>query len=487
MVSIPVSETSVSNSEWPNIAIISATAFLHTSKLLGSNNFELCLHSLDIQANSTKLAETPDLSNVPSEYHKFANIFSKTKAEVLAPHYPYDFKINLEEGAQPPVGPIYSLLASEQEALKEFIEENLNTGFIWPTSSPHSAPVLFIKKKDGSLRLCVNFHSLNCISKKDCYPLPLISDLLDSSHKAWVYSKIDLCHAYHLVHIANSDEWKTVFRTCYESFKWSVMPFGLTNAPVAFQQFMNNIFSNILDVYVMIYLDDILIYLNNMSKHYQYVKEILKHLYKADLYAKAEKCEFHSESVEYLGYILSLSGLTMSDDKVKIIQDWLELKKVKDIQFFLGFANFYHWFIFNYSDIVIPLTHLTQKDIPWKFDSSCQDAFNSLKKAFTFVPILTHWIPGAQLIVETDASDYAFTAILFIVNKDNKVHPVAFHSHTFTVVELNYDTYDKELLVIFEAFKIWRHYLECLAYPIDIVMDYKNLEYFYTTKVLTRR
>jgi len=230
---------------------------------------------------------------------------------------------------------------------------------------------------------------------------------------------------------------------------------------------MNDIFSNLLDVCVVIYLDDILIYSNNMSEHHRHVKEVLKHLCKAGLYAKAEKCEFHSESVEYLGYILSPSGLTMSVNKIKIIQDWPEPKKVKDIQFFLGFANFYCRFIFNYLDIVIPLTCLTWKDIPWKFDSSCRDAFNFLKKALTSAPILTHWIPDAQLIVETDASDYTLTAILSIVNEDNEVHPVAFHSHTFTTVELNYNTHDKELLAIFKAFKIWQHYLEGLAYPID--------------------
>ena len=219
MVSIPASETSVSNSEQPNIVIIGAAAFLHASKLPGSHNFELCLHSLDIQANSAKLVETPDLSNVPSEYHEFANVFSMTKAEILPPHCPYDLKINLEEGAQPPVGPIYFLSASEQEALKEFIEENLNTGFIRPTSSLHGAPVLFVKKKDGSLCLCVDFHGLNHISKKNCYPLLLIFDLLDSPRKARVYSKIDFCHAYYLVHIADGDEWKTAFRTRYGSFE----------------------------------------------------------------------------------------------------------------------------------------------------------------------------------------------------------------------------------------------------------------------------
>ena len=177
----------------------------------------------------------------------------------------------------------------------------------------------------------------------------------------------------------------------------------------------------------------------------------------------------------------------MSDDKIKIIQDWPKPKKVKNIQSFLDFTNFYCQFIFNYSDIVIPLTYLIQKDISWKFDSSCWDAFNSLKKTFISTSILTHWIPNAQLIVETDASDYTLAAILSIVNEDNEVHLVAFHSHTFTTAELNYNTYDKELLAIFKAFKIWPHYLKGPAYPIDIVTDYKNLEYFSITKVLTQR
>ena len=168
------------------------------------------------------------------------------------------------------------------------------------------------------------------------------------------------------------------------------MPFGLTNTSTAFQQFINDIFSDLLDIYVMIYLDDILIYLNNMSKHHWHVKKVLKCLCKTSFYAKAEKCKFYSESVEYLGYILSPSSLTMSNEKVKIIQDWPEPKKVKDIQFFLGFANFYRQFIFNCLDIVIPLTCLIRKDIPWKFNSSCHDAFNFLKKVFTSTPILTY-------------------------------------------------------------------------------------------------
>jgi len=193
-----------------------------------------------------------------------------------------------------------------------------------------------------------------------------------------------------LVCIAEGDEWKTAFRTRYGAFEWSVMPFGLTNAPAAFQHFMNDMFSNLLDVCVVVYLDDILIYSDDITQHQSHIKEVLKRLQKAGLYTKAEKYEFHSDSIEYLGYVLSPSGLTMSDAKVKTIQEWPEPKKVKDIQSFLGVANFYRCFIFNYSDIVISLTRLTRKNTPWNFDDDCRIAFNTLKQAFTFAPILTH-------------------------------------------------------------------------------------------------
>jgi len=437
------SETPPSNPKRPHIAIISVPALLRASRLSGSKAFSLQFR-FTIQAKSTTISKKIDLSAILEEYHKYADVFSKSKAETLTPHHPHDLQIDLEKDSHPPVGTIYSLSKFKQEALKEFIDKNLTNGFIRSTSSPHGALVLFVTKKDGSLRLCVDFRGLNKITKKDQYPLPLISDLLDSLRKARIYTKIDLWHTYHLVCIAKGDEWKTTFQTRYGAFKWSVMPFRLTNAPAAFQCFMNDVFSDLLDVCVVVYLDDILIYSDDITQHRKHVKEVLKRLRKAGLYAKAEKCEFHSDSVEYLGYVLSPSGLTMSDTKVKTIQEWPEPKKVKDIQFFLGFANFYRRFIFNYSDIVIPLTCLTRKDTPWNFDENCRRAFNTLKQAFTSVPILTHWVPDAQLVVETNASDYALTAILSIMTKDNEIHPIAFHSRTFSAPELNYDIHDKE-------------------------------------------
>ena len=233
------------------------------------------------------------------------------------------------------------------------------------------------------------------------------------------------------------------------------MPFSLTNAPAAFQRFVNSVFADMLDVCVVVYLDNILIYSDNMEDHVKHVREVLRHLHQHKLFAKPEKCEFHSDSVEYLGYFLSPNSLTMSQDKVTAICNWPEPCKVKNIQSFLGFMNFYHRFIFNYSDIVVPLTRLTRKDAPWNFSKDCRRSFNRLKEAFTTAPILTHNQPGAPITVETDASDYAIAGILSITCSDGKIQPVAFYSHTLTAPKLNYDTHDKELLAIFEAFKTW--------------------------------
>ncbi len=240
---------------------------------------------------------------------------------------------------------------------------------------------------------------------------------------ARIYTKLDLHHAYHLICIAESDKWKTAFRTRYGSFEWCVMPFGLTNAPAVFQCFVNDIFADMLDVSVVIYLNDILIYSNDPMEHRKHVRKVLRRLRANGLYCKGSKCKFHQDSMAYLGYILSPEGLHMSKDKVKAILDWPVPQKVKDIQSFLGFSNFYHRFIHEYSDIVIPLTRLTCKGTPWKFDDKCVAAFNEVKQAFTHTPILTHWVPDHQLVMENNTSDYAIAAILSIYLEDSEIHP----------------------------------------------------------------
>ena len=250
---------------------------------------------------------------------------------------------------------------------------------------------------------------------------------------------------------------------------------------------MNDIFTDLLDVCTVIYLDDILIHSNSMSDHMLHVREALQHLRDNGLYASSEKYEFHTTSVEYLGFILSPDGLMMDPAKIQVIQDWPKPHKVWDIQSFLGFANFYRWFIYNYSDIIIPLTCLTQKGTLWHFSKDCWNAFTAIKKAFTCAPVITHWVPYVQITVEMDALDYTVAAILSITLSDREIHPVAFYSQTLTTSKLNYDTYNKELLAIYESFWTWWHYLEGSATLIDVITDHKNLEYFSTTKILSRR
>ena len=426
-------------------------------------------------------------SKVPSPYHEFADVFSKIRATTLPPRRPYDHQIELEDGTSLPFGPIYSLSEVEQLALKQFIEENLSSGLIRPSQSSAGAPILFIKKKDGTLRLAVDYRGLNRITKKDRYPLLLIPNLLDRLRSATIFTKIDLRRAYNLVCIAEGDEWKTAFRTRFGSYEFLVMHYGLTNAPASFQRFMNDVFKDMLDVCVVVYLDDILIYSRNAADHTRHVQEVLRRLRSNDLYAKLEKCDFSVDTTNFLGFIISPNGLEMDEAKIKVIQDWPALRKVKDVQSFLGFANFYRRFIDGYSALTVPLTRLTRKNHPWYWSPACNAAFRLLKDAFTSAPILHHFDPSLPPIVETDASDYAIAGILSLLTDDGDVRPVAFFSRTLTGAELNYDTHDKELLAIFHAFKTWRHYLESPHHTIDVVTDHKNLEYFSTTKTLTRR
>lgn len=238
----------------PSIHLVNAVAFLRASKLEGSRTFHLSPDTLRLRSASFPTEEI-DLKNVPADYHDFADVFSKQRADALPEHRPYDLRIELEDGATPPLGPIYSLSPLELTTLREYLDENLATGTIRPSKAPCGAPILFVKKKDGSLRLCVDYRGLNRITRKDRYPLPLISDLLDAPRSARVYTIMVLRHAYNLVRVAEGHEWKTTFRTRWGSFEWLVLPFGLSNAPSVFQRFLNDVFSDLLDICVVIYLD----------------------------------------------------------------------------------------------------------------------------------------------------------------------------------------------------------------------------------------
>lgn len=478
------------------ISMIGAAPYRHLlrrSASTGDQCFALSLSALTDALGTTKTLH-PDTDEdtklrelVPPEYHDFLQIFRKSASAALPPHRPYDHKITLKEGFQPPFGPLYALSKVELEALKKWLDDNLKKGFIRASSSPAGAPVLFAKKKDGSLRVCIDYRGLNDGTIKNRYPLPLIRETLMQLQNAKYFTTLDIRDAYNMIRIAEGDEWKTAFRTRWGLFETLVMPFGLTNAPADFQHFVNDVLRPFLDRFCTAYLDDVLIYSETLEDHRNHVRQILDKLRSAGLFVKPEKCKFHQSSVEYLGLVITTKGLQMDPKKVEAVQQWPTPTKLKDVQAFLGFANFYRRFIKDYSKVAKALTQLTKKDVPFKWDQSAQDAFDDLKQRFTTAPILRHFDFDRPIVVETDASDYVSAGVLSQYDDDNVLHPVAFFSKKHSPPECNYEIYDKELLAIVRAFEEWRPYLEGSKHPITVLSDHKNLEYFMSTKLLNRR
>ncbi len=436
-------------------------------------------------ANAEELSQVVSL---PKEYQSYQHLFDKDKASVLPQHKPYDHEIPLAQDSMPPYGPIYSLSELELKALRTYLDENLATGFIRPSSSPAGAPILFVKKKDSSLRLCVDYRGLNAVTVKNRYALPLIHELIDRLSTARVFTKLDLRGAYNLIRIKEGDEWKTAFRTRYGHFEYQVMPFGLANAPASFQALMNNILRPYLDIFVIVYLDDILIYSQDTEEHTQHVKQVLEKLYQAQLYCKLEKCIFHATQVDFLGHRISPQGIQMDPDKTKSIQSWPTPSSIKEVQSFLGFANYYRRFISKYTSLALPLTQLLHKDTPFAWHPAQEDAFRHLKEEFKDGKVLAHFNPLKPVSIETDASDFAISGILYQTAEDSKsLQPVAFYSRKLSPAEQNYPITDKELLAIVCSLRHWRCYLEGANYTITVYSDHSNLLTFTTTKQLNRR
>ena len=299
-------------------------------------------------------------TEVPAEYSDYSNIFSVENAAELPENTGMnEHAIKLEEGKQPPFCPIYSLGPVELETLKTYIKINLANGFIRPSKSPVGAPILFDRKPDRSLRLCVDYWGLNNITIKNRYPLPLIGESLDRLGRARRFTQLDFTNAYYRMRIREGDEWKTAFRTRYGHFEYQVMPFGLSNALATFQGYINKILAEKLDVFVIVYLDDILIYTEDPGQpHVDAVRWVLDQLRKYSLFANLKKCRFHQDEIRFLGYVVSSKGISMEAKRIEVVKKWPEPKSVRDIQVFLGFANFYRRFIQDFSKIAAPLTSM---------------------------------------------------------------------------------------------------------------------------------
>lgn len=436
---------------------------------------------------------------LPSEFKDDQDVFDEQAASQFPADTKVEHSIPIEEGQTVPFGPIYPLSGKELETLREYIDTALAKGMIQHSESPAGAPILFVPKKDGTLRLCVDYRGLNKVTVKNRYPLPLISEILDRLSGAKFYSKLDIRDAYHRIRIAREDRWKTSFRTRYGQFEYLVMPFGLTNAPATFQSYINEALRGLLDQFCIAYMDDILIYSNTREEHTRHVRAVLARLREFSLFVKLSKCEFYRTEVDFLGYRVGVAGVSMDPSKVAAIEEWDEPKSFKDIQTFLGFANFYRGFIAGYSKIVTPITNLLvgmkagKKTGPFEWSAEAAQAFRILKRKFQEAPLLKHYEPERECRVETDASGEAIGAVLtqaYEAQGDSKRtvwHPIAFMSKKMSPAERNYATGDQEMLAIVAAFKEWRHYLESPAKCTRVLTDHEALVRFMDDKPLSRK
>ncbi|GJT03985.1 putative reverse transcriptase domain-containing protein [Tanacetum coccineum] len=371
----------------------------------------------------------------------------------LPPVRQVEFHIDLVLGAAPVARAPYRLAPSEMKELSDQLQELSDKGFIRPSSSPWGAPVLFVKKKDGSFRMCIDYLELNKLTMKNRYPLPRIDDLFDQLQGSSVYSKIDLRSGYHQLRVREEDILKTAFRTRYGHYEFQVMPFGLTNAPAVFMDLMNRVCKPYLDKFVIVFIDDILIYSKNEQEHEEHLKQILELLKKEELYAKFSKCEFWIPKVQFLGHVIDNKGIHVDPAKIESVKDWASPKSPMEICQFLGLAGYYRRFIEGFSKIAEPMTKLTQKKVKFEWGDKQEAAFQLLKKKLCSAPILA---------LPERSEDFIL-----------KIH------------EKNYTTHDLELGAVVFALQIWRHYL--YGTKCTVFTDHKSLQYILDQKELNMR
>ncbi|GJW35411.1 reverse transcriptase domain-containing protein [Tanacetum coccineum] len=422
--------------------------------------------------------DEPKLSDI-SVVREFEDVFLEDLSG-LPPQRQVEFRIDLVPGVTPVAKSPYRLAPSEMQELSGQLQELQDKGFIRPSHSPWGAPVLFVKKKDGSLRMCIDYRELNKLTIKNRYPLPRIDDLFDQLQGSRYFSKIDLRSGYHQLRVHEDDIPKTAFRTRYGHFEFTVMPFGLTNAPAVFMDLMNRVCKPYLDKFVIVFIDDILIYSKTKEDHEVHLGLVLELLRKEKLYAKFSKCEFWLQEVHFLGHVVNQNGIHVDPSKIEAVKNWKTPTTPSEIRSFLGLAGYYRRFIANFSKIAKPLTSLTQKNQKYVWGVEQEEAFQTLKNNLCDAPILTLPDGVEDFVVYCDASNQGLGCVLM---QRGKV--IAYASRQLKTHEKNYTTHDLELGAVVFALKTWRHYL--YGTKSVIYTDHKSLQHIFDQKELNMR
>jgi hypothetical protein len=391
----------------------------------------------------------------------------------MPPGQNIEFAIELQPGTTPISKRPYQMPPAELAELKKQLQELLYKGFICPSTSPWGCPALFVKKKDESLRLCIDYRPLNAVTIKNKYPLPRIDVLFNQLVGAKVFSKIDLRSGYHQIKIRASDILKTAFSTRYGLYEFLVMSFGLTNAPAYFMYLINSVFMPELDKFVVVFIDDILVYSKNKEEHPEHLHVVLQRLREHHLYAKLSKCDFWLKEIKFLGHTISQAGMAVDPDNVQEVMNWKPPTIVRQIRSFLGLAGHYQRFIPDFSRTAKPITELLKKEAKFVWGQKCEDAFHALRQHLTTAPVLAQPDNSKPFDVYCDAYGTGLGCLLML---DNRV--IAYESRALRPHEQNYPTHDLELAAVVHALKMWRHYL--MGTHCNIFTDHKSLKYIFT-------
>nr|KYP59153.1 Retrovirus-related Pol polyprotein from transposon 17.6 [Cajanus cajan] len=395
-----------------------------------------------IMPSFTSLELLPDIEpEVDLLLTTYALVFSTPSK--FPPPRAHGHSIPLMDGSAPVKVKPYRYPHSQKEEIEKLVAEMLHEGIIQPSKSPFSSPIILVKKKDGSWRVCTDYRALNAITIKDSFPIPTVDELIDELFGATIFSKLDLRSGYHQILLNPEDRYKNAFRTHHGHFEWLVMPFGLTNALATFQSLMNDIFHGLLRKFVLVFFDDILVYSSSLKDHLYHLEVVLQILQRQQLYARFSKCSFGVKEIDYLGHTLSGSGVAMDCNKLQAVKEWPRPINLKQLRGFLGLTGYYQRFVKGYAQIATPLTDLLKK-YAFQWTVTADNAFQQLKEALTTAPVLAIPNFSVPFVLETDTSGSGVGAVL---SQEN--HPIAYKKLSARMQ--NQSAYTREFYAITEA------------------------------------
>lgn len=433
-------------------------------------------HSVTVCATRSCLqTDSLNLAVIPPQLHDLQDFFKEDNSNKLPPHREYDLKLELLPNQIPPKTKLRHVGPEQSKIINEYVHDLLQRGFIEPSKADHGANVLLIRKKTGDLRPCIDFRQVNACIKKDAYPLPLLSELIERVAGYQFYTSLDLKNAYHRLRMHPDSESLTTFRTGFGSYQFKVVPFGLSTAPAAFQRFLQTILLEFIPLGVAVYLDDILIFSNDFDSHISTVRKVVKRLLDHDLFARVDKCHFFKKSIAYLGHEISQNGICINKEKALSLGSWPRPVKLRDLLRFLGFCNFFREFIPSFAGLAEPLYQMLRGKKPlldWTPERTT--AFRNLCSMFIRSPILTAVKSDLPFVLFVDSSDYAVGAVLTQI-EHGKFVPKAFISRLLKGHERNYSVSDKELLGLVWACKQWKYHLWSARHKFTVFTDNRSV------------